>query len=237
MNKFKLFCAVLLFLGLAASVDAQASTQDLIAYSRISERLLVALAGALSLWLGFRLFRSASEGEKTSRRQGGIEGNVGKYLRIKMWDVGPGLFFALFGSGLLAYVLFSQVEVKLDSTPQVNGEGTSADVRPQDVIKWNIPGLTAEQSKDRVTRIVRAIRTLQDIQRAGDAAPDRKSRADAALLNLGESIPALIDVGFGEGAYKAYTDLIALPPDERAKRPADARAKFDAVNAIINGGV
>lgn len=221
-------------LTLLASVDAHASTQDLIAYSRIAERLLVGLAGALSLWMGYRLFRVVGEtkapgaaADTTRPPGGGIEGNIGEFVRLKMWDVGPGLFFALFGSGLLAYVLFSQVEIKLPP------EGS----KPETIVKWNIPGLTPEQGSQKVTTVVRSIRTLQDINLSGDASQEAKVRQATAIENLVQSIPQLVDVGFGESAYAVYEKLLVMTPAEREKASEVDRKKFESVNAALNGKV
>jgi len=66
---------------------------------RALERLVLAFFAGISLILGYRLFRA----EIVGRQRGEMSwGN----LKVKLLDVGPGIFFALFGAvvfGVLAY--------------------------------------------------------------------------------------------------------------------------------------
>jgi hypothetical protein len=238
LNRIVIFVITFAVLG---NGDALSSTQDLVAYSRVGERLLVGLAGALSLWLGYRLFRVVGEASTPlagpltpGQAGGGIEGNIGKYVRLKMWDVGPGLFFALFGSCLLAYLLFSDVKIAVET-----GQSDKAEVsqKTRTTIKWNIPGLTPEQNSERIAAIVRAIRSLQDVGLSADASSsDAKNRQANAITTLVQSIPQLVDAGFGPGAYAIYERLKVNPSDREKASDAD-RQKFDAVSATVNSGI
>jgi hypothetical protein len=66
--------------------------------ARHLERLVIALSGALAIWLGYRLFLGmplAERGTGKLQLRGGIS--------IFISRVGSGVFFALFGAGVLAY--------------------------------------------------------------------------------------------------------------------------------------
>ena len=68
--------------------------------ARHLERLVIALSGALAIWLGYRLFLSMPLAEKgTGKLQ--LPGGISIFIS----RVGPGVFFALFGAGVLAYGL------------------------------------------------------------------------------------------------------------------------------------
>jgi hypothetical protein len=88
---------------------------------RMIERILVAIAGVLCMFWGYRLFRIANE------RQGKMEMTHGDKLKLTMSDVAPGIWFALFGTALLVVSLvrgiaYSSTTVSGNST-QMTGMG------------------------------------------------------------------------------------------------------------------
>lgn len=73
---------------------------------RQSERLLIVLGGILAVVLGYRLFMNLPMLERGAGKiqlPGGIS--------IFLTRIGPGVFFALFGTGVLAYSLHQGVRV------------------------------------------------------------------------------------------------------------------------------
>lgn len=83
--------------------------------TRAAERIIVVCAGILSIYIGYRLFALVPEhreGESRLKLPGGAS--------FFMSKVGPGVFFALFGSALIGYsatrpVSFSQPGVEIAS--------------------------------------------------------------------------------------------------------------------------
>src|SRR5262245_16195481 len=65
-------------------------------YALVLYRCLIAAAGALSIYLGYRLFFVVLE------RQGELLVKTGEKVELKMRNVAPGVFFALFGAVILA---------------------------------------------------------------------------------------------------------------------------------------
>jgi hypothetical protein len=245
-----------LVLTASSLIEANAATYDLIAYSRIAERLLVVLAGILSLWMGFRLFQIASAITPTVAGQtpqaapdgplragGGIEGNIGDFVRVKLQDAGPGHFFALFGSGLLAYVMFSQLQITLPVTEPAKVETqqdqhlTARESNSVVNVKFAIPGLTPEESAAKIMIVVRAIRTIQDTKLTGDISKEGKDREAVALANLVQSTRYLVVVGFGEGAYTTYERLLILAPEDRAKTSEKDQKIFKTIYSALNEGI
>jgi len=78
--------------------------------TRALERLTVAAAGILAIWIGYRLFAlmpERREGESKIALPGGVS--------IFISRVGPGIFFALFGTGLMAYSATKPVSFSVGS--------------------------------------------------------------------------------------------------------------------------
>lgn len=72
---------------------------------RFIERLAIVAAGASCMYLGYRLFDKAKE------KQGKLEIKTGKSIALKMSDVAPGIYFCAFGTLLLAYSVFSRMDI------------------------------------------------------------------------------------------------------------------------------
>lgn len=69
------------------------------------ERLMAMATGALSIALGYHLFRLGVVG--------GQEGVIEKGdFKLHLVKVGPGVFFSLFGAVLVGYVAYAQVELR-----------------------------------------------------------------------------------------------------------------------------
>ena len=103
--------------------------------TRATERILVVLVGALAIYLGYRLFqlipmarKGANQGEGRIELPGGVS--------IFLTRIGPGIFFALFGAGVIAYAATKPIEFNPPGTatvasarPAYTGFGQS-DARP-----------------------------------------------------------------------------------------------------------
>jgi len=96
-----------------------------VVFTRATERILIVLVGALSIYLGYRLFkmiapaarRHANDGETKIELPGGVS--------IFLTRVGPGVFFALFGAALIAWAGTKPIEFN----PPAGG-ATVASARP-----------------------------------------------------------------------------------------------------------
>ncbi len=86
-------------------------TLDLVIATRSLERILVVAAGALSVYLGYRLFVNMPEHDKSSGKvvlPGGIS--------IFLSRVGPGAFFSLFGAIVIALSFHYGIEYDEETT-------------------------------------------------------------------------------------------------------------------------
>src|SRR4029079_1628077 len=102
--------------GLQVRRQAMLEPQLLGIGARHLERLVIALSGALAIWLGYRLFLSMPLAEKGTGRL-----PLPGVISIFMSRVGPGVFFALFGAGVLAYGLHQEVRIDVGPPPALTG--------------------------------------------------------------------------------------------------------------------
>ena len=65
------------------------------------QRILSILIGGMLIYFGYRLFLSLPG--KRGRDGGSGEFSLGGANKVKLSKVGPGVFFAVFGAGLIAY--------------------------------------------------------------------------------------------------------------------------------------
>jgi hypothetical protein len=98
------------------TVDAKVrgATMDIehtIVLSRSVEKILAALIGALAIFLGYKLFAAPLGAD------GGGLIKVGEKLQIDISHVGPGVFFALFGAGLIGYTMVPVKREQEQATP------------------------------------------------------------------------------------------------------------------------
>ena len=78
-------------------------------------RILIVLGGILCIYLGYRLFFVAQT------KQGDLSIKTGEHQELKLRDVAPGVFFALFGASILTFCLLNGITIK----PIDNGVGIS----------------------------------------------------------------------------------------------------------------
>lgn len=95
--------------------------------ARHVERLLIVLAGAASIYLGYRMFLSIPRAKTVAETGEGkleLPGGVSIYVT----RVGPGVFFALFGAIILGFGLYQglRLEVKEQRTAAATADGTSS---------------------------------------------------------------------------------------------------------------
>src|SRR6266478_4239805 len=96
--------------------------ESLVIIFRMVERILGVLLGGLLIYLGYRLFLSLSA--KRGRDGGSGDFTLAGGNKIKLSKVGPGVFFALFGAGLIVFSLVRPVSLTV--SPDAAKSSTSA---------------------------------------------------------------------------------------------------------------
>jgi hypothetical protein len=75
------------------------------------QRILSILIGGMLVYFGYRLFLSLPG--KRGRDSGSGEFSLGRGSKVKLSKVGPGVFFAIFGAGLIAYSFAKPMKVNI----------------------------------------------------------------------------------------------------------------------------
>jgi hypothetical protein len=75
------------------------------------QRILSILIGGMLIYFGYRLFLSVPG--KRGRDGGSGEFSLGGANKVKLSKVGPGVFFAIFGAGLIAYSFAKPMKVNI----------------------------------------------------------------------------------------------------------------------------
>ncbi|HMJ06714.1 MAG TPA: hypothetical protein VK474_10705 [Chthoniobacterales bacterium] len=83
--------------------------QSLVILMRMVERILGVLVGGVLIYFGYRLFLDARV--KRGRNGGSGDFTLAGGNKIKLSKVGPGVFFALFGTGLIVFSLTRSVSL------------------------------------------------------------------------------------------------------------------------------
>jgi hypothetical protein len=78
------------------------------------QRMLGILIGGMLVYFGYRLFLSLPG--KRGRDGGSGEFSLGRSSKVKLSKVGPGVFFAIFGAGLIAYSFAKPMKVNIPAT-------------------------------------------------------------------------------------------------------------------------
>jgi hypothetical protein len=96
------------------------------------QRVLSILIGGMLVYFGYRLFLSLPG--KGGRDGGSGEFSLGRGSKVKLSKVGPGVFFAIFGAGLIAYSFAKPMKVNIpavQSAPSaVSGPGAQTTPSP-----------------------------------------------------------------------------------------------------------
>jgi hypothetical protein len=89
------------------------------------QRILSILIGGMLVYFGYRLFLSLPG--KRGSDGGSGEFSLGRGSKLKLSKVGPGVFFAIFGAGLIAYSFAKPMKVNIPATAQTppNAASTS----------------------------------------------------------------------------------------------------------------
>ena len=119
------------------------------------ERLIAMTIGALSIALGYHLFRIGVVSEQ--------EGVIKKGdFKLHLVRIGPGVFFSLFGAVLVGYVAYAQFELR-EVTESVDGNQESVDVESaQKSRKIEVVGFSSGRV-DELRKLVPATNSLQEI--------------------------------------------------------------------------
>ena len=145
---------------------------------RAVERLIALLIGACAIYLGYRLFSSMRELKSDGEGKVELPGGVSIYVS----RVGPGVFFALFGTAIVAFSVLSPAEIRTASSrnADVPASETSASYLGD---SGDAPMFDAERG--RTLRDLDSLAQLEDaLKNAGGGGEMELSEASANRLRI-----------------------------------------------------
>ncbi len=175
---------------------------------RLVERIISVLVGGLMVYLGYRLFSQVrGKGESSG------DFSFGSGKGIKLSKVGPGVFFALFGTALIVVSLTRQIEVS--RKPGVVKDGTAPGAEPAAEIAFrgvsSIPETAAERDDLRGLRA----KDLAALNRGAGKVRPGMDAAEGAEFDraLGEAKLALMEpLWAGDwGDIREFSDWLGRP--------------------------
>ena len=92
------------------------------------QRILSILIGGMLIYFGYRLFLSLPG--KRGRDGGSGEFSLGGANKVKLSKVGPGVFFAIFGAGLIAYSFAKPMKVNIPGAAPIAQTSPAAQGAP-----------------------------------------------------------------------------------------------------------
>ncbi len=138
------------------------------------QHIIAILVGLTAVYLGYRLFL-----ELPRRREGEAKLDLPGGVSILLSRIGPGIFFALFGVGMIIYSIMKPVEIKDIAEQVANAEGVTTVKRSR-----TLTGLTQQGVAG-----VR-IQAVASVERATVISRLNKISEDAAEVQQG---PELLD--------------------------------------------
>ena len=187
--------------------------QSLVIIMRMIERILGVIVGAGLVYLGYRLFldvrgrRAAASGSGDFTLAGGN--------KLKLSKVGPGVFFALFGAGLIAFSLTRSVSLTTTSNPE-SSKQPSAPTSVATVKFIGASGVPSDETErtHRREEVARDIVALNNaVGRANEAERETLQRAThRAKLALME--PLWADDWGDLADFRDWLETGAAPPDQ-----------------------
>ncbi len=142
-------------------------------------RLTVLGIGALSIYLGFRLFSGSAAGEHCAAGTSSADVEAGSF-KLSLTNFWPGTYFALFGTALIGLMLWQGVpQLTLKNVRETTDTGTR----------------TRNDATVRKDQNVRLYGTLRQEEPEGQAAVDREwERLDKPGLSLSEASEPLSNI-------------------------------------------
>ena len=178
------------------------------------QRVLGILLGGLLIYFGYRLFLGSSR--KGRRESGAGEFSLGG-SKVSLTKVGPGVFFAIFGAGLIAFTFAHPMTVKVPvpATTKPPGGSGSAGVAASSEFSF-VGAVSAPQTaEDRARLRGEAQRDVVALNRALDraSAAERTELAHAVMQAKVALMEPLWAEDWGDPAeFRDWLDKGGSPP-------------------------
>lgn len=178
--------------------------------TRAFERLLVVLAGALAIYLGYRLFIDMPNAERGSGKV-----NLPGGISIFLSRVGPGVFFSLFGAAVIGLsfqfgITFSdsqQAAQLIAASEAARTERSWSGVAPQSATPQDAAAV-APYERDRVVAVVAALNRVE-LALPAEMKPTDKVNLKYALRDARVRLLVSVWDGAAWGDVAAFQDWVS----------------------------
>jgi hypothetical protein len=188
-----------------------------LALLRAMERLIAILLGGVAIVLGYRLFMNVPQSTESS-----AEADIPGKIKIILTRIGPGVFFALFGAGIVWASYHYQVTVaaKEDMAAMVKADSLKRDSTRQAItqhVAYNGLGMATpdplnyEEQAGAVRQTLRVLNQLRDLVPANRQPQNFGSAVRASKLSIIRSIWQTDKWGDYAG-FDAWVSRGARPP-------------------------
>lgn len=206
------------------------SVEEILVATRGAERLIISFGAILAIILGYKLFRIVAAGEGSA--EGGFKGFTVKFERLA-----PGVFFALFGSAVLAWNLSHPVTYGVTASSGGNSAVPAGEAK--DGWVWANSGGGRTESEENGQYLL-AIASVLDLHERGKigAAPGQESELDVHMGNLTRLQDLLVDRQYGAGAASKYHEMDAAVrsnPDKLKSYSAEEQQRYNDMRKLFAG--
>lgn len=145
---------------------------------RAAERLIALFIGAISIYLGFQLFASLREFKADGEGKVELPGGVSIYVS----RVGPGVFFALFGTAIVAFSVLSPAQINAPNKAEVT---SSAEAFSASYLSGKNDNEVFDAERGRTIRDLKALKQLEaKLASAAESGDLALSDAEANRLRI-----------------------------------------------------
>ena len=193
-----LLSVVLIDPALAQQSDGVPEFELVLAISRAVERVLIVMIAGGAMYLGYRLFYI------TVTLQGAAEIAFKDY-RVKLTNMGQGVFFAVFGACVLGYALSRPFDFKNQVILATPTDTTQPISKTTTLVEGSSVGGVAGISDAEMAEALTTIQLYVNYSPGGIPSDHDQKRAQRAVDILSSQTQTLLDRQFGAGSYLAYS--------------------------------
>ena len=188
--------------------------QSLVIVFRMLERILGVALGGLLIYFAYRLFLDV-RGKRTGTGSGDFSFAGGN--KIKLTKVGPGIFFALFGTGILVFSLFRPVRIETSGPANPAQSSASAPATVKFLGSASVPDTDEERARRRqetAAYIAALNKAVAQIPAAATAQERKTLEAAVAAAKLALMEPLWADDWGDLADFRDWLEKGGAPPGE-----------------------
>ncbi|HIH4624191.1 TPA: hypothetical protein ACYSAU_004182 [Klebsiella variicola] len=218
---------------------------------RGTDRLLITIGGVISIWLGYKLF------SKALPNNGTFDGGIGSWS-VRMQNIAPGVFFALFGASALIFSIShplnyekrqhdgSSATTQLSPSTQkgissigngqlANNSSTksTSDTVFSGIAADKVPNLDSKIELDLLNAL--AVINKYRNRSAESLTPEQTNKINLSYSKLYSFQIYLINKLFGQGSFDKYLNIsseIRDNPEKLKNLPKEDKILYESIKSL-----